>query len=95
MLEDDIQYLAGRKFGVSLERLENDVWQGIDAQARLSQAANIVGAWQAAIVALVLFTGVAGGAYVGRLQAATEANHDVVSPGAGRAPSTLLLGARL
>lgn len=95
MLEDDIQRLAGRTLEMSLEGLENDVWQGVDAQARLSRAANIVGAWQAAIVALVLFSGVAGGAYVGRLQAATEANHDVVLPGAGLAPSTLLLGARL
>ncbi len=94
MLEDDIQKLAGRAPDTSLETLEMDVWRGVEAKARMSRTVNLFAAWQAAIVALVLLSGIAGGEVVARARAMETSPLAAFSPGISLAPSTLLLSAK-
>jgi hypothetical protein len=96
MLEDDIQKLAERKPDISLETLETDVWKGIEAKARMSRTINLVAAWQAAVVALVLVAGIAGGRFVAQAHVTeTSPEFEAFSPGIGLAPSTRLMGVKL
>lgn len=95
MLEDDMRRLAESDTPERLDRLEADIWKGVDVQARQSRAANTIAAWQVAVVALVMVTGVAGGTVVARAQMSAAATRNAFSPGIEFAPSTLLLGAHL
>ena len=94
MLEEEIQKLAGRAPERSLETLEMDVWRSVEAKASMSRTVNLFAAWQTAVVALVLVSGIAGGEVVARTRAVETSPLDAFSPGIGLAPSTLLLSAK-
>ena len=93
MLEDDIRQLAQKVPERSLEGLEADIWNNVEAKVRLSSAIKRATVYQGMIVAVVL----SGGWLTGSLSETPRRNDPLVafSPSLSLAPSSLLLRGHL
>jgi hypothetical protein len=92
MKKDDLSLLTAQPSDKSLDRLESDVWERVEACKRAHQSSRLIMSYQAGAVAVVLFAAAAVGT-TGTLTVVTE-TATVQSPGAELTPSALLLGIR-
>ena len=92
MRNDDLNLLAGQPTDKSLDRLESDVWEHVEAYKRIQQSSRLVMSYQAGAMAVVLFAAAAVGTTGG--DAAFTEPSTVQAPGGDLAPSALLLGIR-
>jgi hypothetical protein len=92
MKKDDFSLLTAQPSDKSLDRLESDVWERVEAYKRAQQSSRLIMSYQAGAVAVVLFAAAAVGTS-GAPTVVTE-TATVQSPGAELTPSALLLGIR-
>lgn len=93
MLEDDIGRLAQKAPERSLEGIEADIWNNVEAKVRLSSSIKHATVWQGVIVVVVF----SAGWLTGSLSEPPRHNDPLVafSPALSLAPSSLLLRGHL
>ena len=91
MIEAEIRKLNEREPRRSLDKLEADIWAGVDAGVRAHRISRIVVSCQAAVLALALFGSVAAGTQAAMDENLTPAL-DVFSIRKDLTPASRLIG---
>ncbi|MEO8467207.1 MAG: hypothetical protein ABI640_17905 [Gammaproteobacteria bacterium] len=94
MIDDDMRRLDEGERNHSLNRLESDIWTGVDARARQRAAARRIVSFQGAIMIVALLGSAAAGLSTVR-PADGMAGAGLIASGVELMPSSLLLGEHL
>ena len=91
MIEQDIAKLDAAAARRSLDRLEHDIWAGVESRSHIARLSNIIVSCQAAVLVLGFVVSAMAGAHFASAQGAPDALK-LFSAGPDLSPSARLTG---